>query len=165
MSHDFTTPNLLEHDDNHSSSQWLLESGPVLKSLHSATNAPNQQFVPKKLQKWECWSMYLFLTIIISMPAGCWSWRSGFTPKYISTLCPELGLCSGPDGSVHSVGVYNSRVLVRRYWAPQARIMVSGLETTSDFLDSYYTQGGAQFHLQIVSKCTIHPGFKWSHPM
>lgn len=136
MSHIFRTLNLLAHD-NRNSGQWLIELGALLRYFYSATNAPNQQLF-KRIAKWEMLivkmrfptgnkSMYLFLTILFSMPAGCWSWK-GFTPEYISTLCPEVGLCSLPDGSIRSVGVYNSRVLVWRYWAPQARILVSGLK-------------------------------------
>ena len=171
MSHEFTTLNLLGHN-NHNSSQWLLELGPLLKKLkNSATNVPNQQLL-KKIAKWEMlivkmWfptgnkSMYPFLTIVFSMPAGCWSWK-GFTPEYISTLCPELGLCSWPDGSIRSVGVYNSRVLVWRHWAPQARIMVSGLKITGDFLE-YLRR--CSISSSIVPKCTFHLGFKWSHPI
>lgn len=47
MSHEFTTLNLLGHN-NHNSSQWLLELGPLLKKLkNSATNVPNQQLLKK----------------------------------------------------------------------------------------------------------------------
>lgn len=131
-----------------------------------------QSTVVNKIAKWEMlivkmWfptgnkSLYLFLTIVFWMPAGRWSWK-GSTPEYISTLCPELGLCSWPDGSIRSVGVYNSRVLVRRHWAPQARVMVSGLKITGDFLE-YLRR--CSISSSIVPRCTFHPGFKWSHPI